>query len=387
MASSPANIERDHGVGYTCSIRSMSDRSPRASRRMSTRTRSTSIIARSPSRRRERGGRSAAPRRLRRSPARARHGGAPRGRARGVVRRHGAPARGDLLAVAHGAVADVRAAPLDHETGCGEAGRAAALEREDLVPTRVDHGDGARRARRERVQRGDARDRDAQRDGERPGGHEPHAQAGVAPGRCRRRSRDVAGLEPGLRQRSSTSCSTRTAREARSPSTSPSRTSVPWPHPWPCQTRGSAPVDSRISRAFSEDSRLISLCPSTVCRNHPHARGGGTPPRPRATRRTRPRRRSRARVAPLGVGHAVEAVEVEVRDVEVALVAVPDRVGRAGDRPLDPERRAPRRAPRSVLPVPSSPRRPRRPAPSWRATARRCARSPRARTTRARPSA
>ena len=47
-------------------------------------------------------------------------------------------------------------------------------------------------------------------------------------------------------------------------------------------------------------------------------------------------------VAPLGVGHAVEAVEVEVRDVEVAAVAVPDRVGRAGDRPLDPER--PRRA-------------------------------------------
>src|SRR4051812_32390035 len=45
-------------------------------------------------------------------------------------------------------------------------------------------------------------------------------------------------------------------------------------------------------------------------------------------------------IAPLGRGEALEAEEVEVRDIGVALVPVADREGRARDRAGDPERPA-----------------------------------------------
>ena len=144
----------------------------------------------------------------------------------GVVRRHGAPARGDLLAVADGAVADVRAAPLDHETGCGEAGRSAALEREDLVRRASTTGTalGAPAASASSV--------------ETPATGTPSEMASVravtSPMRKPVAPRagadgnpaDVAGLEPGLRQQLLDVLQHAHGPRARSPSTSPSRTSA-----------------------------------------------------------------------------------------------------------------------------------------------------------------
>jgi hypothetical protein len=43
-------------------------------------------------------------------------------------------------------------------------------------------------------------------------------------------------------------------------------------------------------------------------------------------------------VSPLGMRHTIEPIEVEVRDVNPPRVAVADRVGGAGDGPLDAKR-------------------------------------------------
>jgi hypothetical protein len=48
----------------------------------------------------------------------------------------------------------------------------------------------------------------------------------------------------------------------------------------------------------------------------------------------------RLEVAPLGRGETLEAEEVEVRDVRIARIPVPDGEGRARDRRRDPERTA-----------------------------------------------
>ena len=212
----------------------------------------------------------------------------------------------------------------------------AVDEREDLAPPGVDHRERARRAGRERVERRDARDRDAEREGERPGRGEAHAQAREAPGAGA--DDDPAESRPPARRASRRSGidvleHARRARAVRSPSTSPSSTSAPWPRRWPCQTRGSARLDR--DRPAGSVTRHGSGRTRTPTRSG-SAAPGGLRPLDEADRVVE----IRLEVAPLRRRHALEAVEVEVGHVASATVAMADRVGRAGHRPVDAERAA-----------------------------------------------
>ncbi len=133
---------------------------------------------------------------------------------------------------------------------------------------------------------------------------------------------------PACRSSASTSSSRVAARETRSPSTSPSRTIA-------LVVRSVAVSKARIStcgpfyQSVEPDTAVL-----LVDMLEPHRR-----PRRRETAggRLRPLDEDdrvlevRLEIGPLRSGDVGEAVEVEVRDVGITLVAVADRVGRARD--------------------------------------------------------
>src|SRR5204862_6025217 len=132
------------------------------------------------------------------------------------------------------------------------------------------------------------------------------------------------------------SASTRTARDRRSPSGSPSRTSA-------VEATSVAVSNARTSTA--EDAFQQGLVGSLEV-DHPTRLSVGEPcPHPHRREvvagRLGPLDEDDGavevglEVAPLGRRDALEAEEVEVRDRDAAFIAVADRVRRARDGPLD----------------------------------------------------
>ena len=197
-------------------------------------------------------------------------------------------------------------------------------------------------------------------------GDEADAQAGVAP----RPGADAIASTSAGAERRPPAAAPRRRPSTRRPATSArrarrrrgrARTS---PRPWPCRTRGSARCETVASQGLFGRSRarISRRSPPAMPQAHrTRAGAAGRRPPPRATRRRRSRRRSTARGHPTRRREQldVEAVEVEMRDVGPR-VAVPDRVGRARDGPVDPERAARRRGRRSSCPPRARPRRRRR---------------------------
>ena len=123
--------------------------------------------------------------------------------------------------VAHVASARPRRAAASGLSTTGDA----ALQRKDLAPPAVDHGHGPGRARGQGVQRRNTCDRSAERKREGPRGDEADAQAGVAPGPVPTAIASTAsGSSPASATSACASSRTRTGLDARSPTTSPSRT-------------------------------------------------------------------------------------------------------------------------------------------------------------------
>src|SRR5919108_6575644 len=150
------------------------------------------------------------------------------------------------------------------------------------------------------------------------------------------------GAAPLSRKSWSASSSTRTARETRSPSSSPSRTSAVVVALVAVSnasvSTSEQPVEQDDVRAFQRDEPMSGI---HVRQTYLHAHG-----RERADRGLGPLDEAdrvfevRFEVAPLRRRQALEAEEIEVRDVRVGRVAVPDREGRARHRRRDPERAA-----------------------------------------------
>ena len=212
FASSPANIERDHGVGYDArSIRSIASRSRSVKpadldRRLASSSRQRPLgVGR-------RAGRSARPRSAAPKSRASARGSAPAGRA--ARRRRAGPRRPRPRARRGSAPRRRRRTSgpaLDLEVRGRQRDAAAVREREHLARARVDHGHGARRAGGERVERRDAGDRDVEREAPAPRAvARPMRRPVKLPGPCRRRApRARAGSTPASASSASTSSSTR----------------------------------------------------------------------------------------------------------------------------------------------------------------------------------
>ena len=137
---------------------------------------------------------------------------------------------------------------------------------------------------------------------------------------------------PAWRKSASTSCSSVTAREIRSPRTSPSSTSA-------LVATSVAVSKARISIHVHRDkSQILAAVLQADPARAPAAR---RPPPLRAIRRTRPRPRSTARGRPTPPSDTRrETEEIEMGDVDSAAIAMADREGRARDPVLHAERAA-----------------------------------------------
>src|SRR5919206_1256685 len=149
------------------------------------------------------------------------------------------------------------------------------------------------------------------------------------------------GSAPAAARSSCASARTLTARDRRSPSSSPSRTRA-------VEATSVAVSKARINTA--EDAFEQGLLGSLEV-DHPTRLSVGEPcPHPHRRKAVAGRLgpldeddgavEVRLEGAPLRRRDALEAEEVEVRDGDASLVAVPDRVRRTRDRPLDAERAA-----------------------------------------------
>src|SRR5205085_9605626 len=143
---------------------------------------------------------------------------------------------------------------------------------------------------------------------------------------------------PAAARSSWASASTRTARERRSPSGSPSRTSAAEATSVAVSNARTSTAENAFQQGFLGSLEVDHPTRLSVGepRPHPHRRKV-------VARRLRPLHEDdgavevRLEITPLGRRDALEAEEVEVRDGDPALVAMADRVRRARDRPADAE--------------------------------------------------
>ncbi len=187
----------------------------------------------------------------------------------------------------------------DGHVGRGETARLAVEQHEHLAPLRVHDGERARRARGEGVERRDAGDRDAEREREPAHRREPDPHPGEAAGADADRDRvDVGGPAPapGAAARRRPRAPS-TAREQRSPSTSPSSTSALVAH-----VGGRVDGEDQHSKIrllaglLSALSSTTSLCVGSTCRNRDRDAHAA------AARRPRPRGHSTKQTAPSKYG-------------------------------------------------------------------------------------
>src|SRR6185503_20240303 len=150
----------------------------------------------------------------------------------------------------------------------------------------------------------------------------------------------ASGSSPASSTSACASSRTRTGFEARSPTTSPSRTKA-------LVATSVAVSNARISTCknalfqgfFVALQHEQSTCLPHVLQTDARPRG-----RQEACAGLGPLHEDNGvlevllQVSPLGIRHPFEPIEVEVRDVNPAFVPVPDRVGRARHRPLDAKR-------------------------------------------------